>query len=478
MSISAIKNQEIKALKTEPTQLILIISFLIACLYAVVQGAAYRHQQTDMTTTFIAEQNKSIEVWRDRLVAVDNGTTTEADDRWAGLAMDVSFPAVAAPGPLSDLSHGVSDVRPHTGRLSLWRSVDRLFGNYQVQSPIDTAAGSFDLAFVIIFVMPLLMIALSYDALSDDKELGRLGLVLSQPISVRLLVLTRLRVRFMAIAVILAVALAIGLVSGATDNGGISERLPYFTIWFLIATSYFLMWAAVITWAISLKLRGETTALLLAGIWIVNCLAGPASLSATAESLYPTPSRLAFLSEAREASNSAYKSKADIMQGMLFDHPDLTADNYSIPEYIRTAFLVTRTVDQSVAPVLNRFDEVQAERRDFLSIFQYASPAALTLQAFNLSAGTNLERHLRFERSVRDFKQMIAEEVERNVLVGQRLTLTEYDNLPRYQNNEWSIGQVIEKTAAPIAFLLIIASLLGTIALKNLGRLQTRILEP
>lgn len=476
MSISAISNQEKHALRTEPMQRVLLLSFLLVCLYSVLQGATYRQSQADMVATFASEQNDRTQAWRDRLVAVESGSTAAADDRWAGLAMDVSFPATIEPGPLADFSHGVSDVKPATSRVSLWRSVDRLFGNYQVQSPIDIAAGSFDLAFVVIFIMPLLMIVLSYDALSEDRETGRLGLLLSQPVSVKQLIITRLRVRFLAVAAILLIALLVGLFTGATEKG-IGERLPFFALWVAVAASYFLLWAAVIAWAVSLSLKGETTALLLAGVWILNGLVGPASLSAAAESLYPTPSRLAFLSDARTASNEAYKSKSDIMQGMLLDHPDLTADNYSIPEYIRTAFLVGQSVDRSVKPILDRFDAVQSERRDFLSWLQYASPAVLTLQAFNLSAGTDLERHIRFERSVRDFKQTIADEVEGNVLVGERLTLAQYDGLPRFVQAPQSAVGVMKRLALPVGFLLLVAGFLGTVALKNLGRLQNRIRE-
>lgn len=476
MSIQAITAQEKRALKTEPMQLILLVAFLLAGLYAVFQGSSYRQAQADAVTSFTVAQEERNTAWRDRLVAVENGTTAPEDDRWAGLAMDVSFPATLKPGPLSDLAHGVSDVKPTTSRVSLWRSVDRLFGNYQVQSPIDTAAGAFDLAFVIIFIMPLLMVALSYDALSEDKELGRLGLLLSQPISVRQLVTARLKVRFGAVAAIVLLVSLVGLFAGSTGQD-IGARIPFMGVWLLVAGAYFLLWAAVIVWAISLNLKGETTALLLAGFWILNGLVGPASLSAAAESLYPTPSRLAFLSEAREASAAAYKSQADIMQGMLLDHPDLTAENYSIPEYIRTAFLVTKTVDDSVVPVLSRFDAVQAERRSFLSKLQYAAPSVLALQAFNLAAGTDLERHVAFEKSVRDFKQTIAQSVEGNVLVGERLSLADYDGLPRYENQAATVGRILGSIALPIVFLLLLSTLLGTIARNNLDKLQSRIRE-
>ena len=475
MSVAAILKQERRALFADRMQALLLLSFFALCMYAVLQGAAYRATAAEAVAEFQQEGEASASAWRDRIVAYEKGETTLEDDRWVGLAMGVYLPASAAPGPLADFSLGVSDMQPNTATVSQWRSLESVFGMYQFQSPLAIASGPFDLAFVVVFVMPLLMILLAYDALAEDRERGRLGMLLSQPVSVRDVVFSRLRVRLGAVLALLIVASVIGLIVG----GGLGPegRVLRFGLWLIVAISYFSFWAAVIAWVISLNRKSETTVLALAALWAVNGLVGPAVIAASAEAAYPAPSRLAFLSEARTASSKAYKSTADLMQGMLLDHPDLTVENYSIPEYIRTAFLVTNTVDKSVAPILDEFDAVHSARRAFLNKLQYASPAVLTLQAFNLTAGTDLARQKRFEREVRAYKLDLAKRVEPKVLADERLAAEEFDSFPRFSFEEASAGAVLKATFGPSVFLLIFGLLIWGLARVNLLKLQTRIRE-
>ncbi len=473
MTIATLSRQERRALLADRGTAALLVLFLALCLFALWQGHVHRAALVEGVASFQEEGNARAESWRARLASIESGDTTLEDDRWAGLAMGVYLAVSAPPGPLADLSVGVSDVQPMTATVSQWRSIENLFGIYQFQNPLALAAGPFDFAFVITFLLPLLMIVLAYDVLSEDRERGRLDLLLAQPVAIRDLAFARLGVRFGAVLVLWVGAALVGLAVG--EGEGRSVR---FAIWLTVAAAYFVFWAALITWVVSLFLRSETTLLALVAVWALSGMIGPAVLTAAAEAAYPAPSRLAFLSDAREAASDAYKSRADIMQGMLLDHPELTVDDYSIPEYIRTSFLVTRTVDAKVEPVLERFDAVLSARRSFLNRLQYASPAVLTLHAFNAAAGTDLERQKRFEREVRAYKKVLGDRVEPDVLADIRLTPEAYDALPRFAFKEASFGAVARTVLGPVFYLGAFAALFGFLARANLGRLQTRMKEP
>ena len=58
----------------------------------------------------------------------------------------------------------------------------------EIENPNRLLAGRFDLAFVIVFLYPLLILTLSYNMLSAEQEQGTLALTLSQPVSLRTLV--------------------------------------------------------------------------------------------------------------------------------------------------------------------------------------------------------------------------------------------------------------------------------------------------
>ena len=476
MIAPAILAHERRALLQDRIQVVLLGLFALICLFASIRGAENREAVEEAATTFEAEHLRKASEWREQVVAVESGKVTLEDDPWAGLAMNVAMPAVAAPGPLADFSQGVTDVHPFTARVSLWRSVDRLFGNYQFQSPNEIRAGKLDLAFAVLFIMPLLMIALAFGALSHDRDSDRLGLLLSHPISVRELVRSKLFVRLGAVFAILVVFLLAGLFIGA---GGVpdGERLGRFGFWFLAASGYFAFWAGAVHWFVSLNRKSETTAMMMTGFWVLNSLVGPAVLAAAAQLIHPAPSQMAFLSTAREVSNEAYRSRADVMEGMLLDHPELTVENYTIPEYIRVSYLVNETVDRAVEPVLKEFEAVQDRRQSFLSLVQYAAPAALAMRSMNEISSTDLARQVRFEGEVRDYKRAIARHVEAKVLAGERLTVAEIDAVPVYSFRESDLGAVARSVLFPVGYLFGLGLLAAALARRNLARLQTRFRE-
>ena len=138
---------------------------------------------------------------------------------------------------------------------------------------------------------------------------------------------------------------------------------------------------------------------------------------------------------------------------MLLDHPELTVENYTIPEYIRVSYLVTQAVDRSVEPVLDEFEAVQRRRQAFLSLVQYAAPAALAMRSINEISGTDLARQVRFEGEVRDYKRVIARQVEAGVLAGERLTVAEVAAVPTYSFRESDLGAVGRRVLFPIGYL-------------------------
>ncbi|NIP70531.1 MAG: ABC transporter permease subunit, partial [Planctomycetales bacterium] len=60
---------------------------------------------------------------------------------------------------------------------------------------MNLAAGSFDVAFVLIFVLPIFIVALTFDLLSKEKEQGTLALVLAHGVSVQTYVAAKVTAR-------------------------------------------------------------------------------------------------------------------------------------------------------------------------------------------------------------------------------------------------------------------------------------------
>ena len=102
--------------------------------------------------------------------------------------------ATLPPAPLAPLAIGQSDLLPYYFKVS---TDARETSSRRPRSRIRIAcsSGRFDLAFVLVFLYPLLILAVTYNMLSAEKEQGTLALALSQPISLGTLVTGKVMLR-------------------------------------------------------------------------------------------------------------------------------------------------------------------------------------------------------------------------------------------------------------------------------------------
>jgi ABC-2 type transport system permease protein len=84
------------------------------------------------------------------------------------------------PTPQRLLAAGMSDLQPDAWRLTLYGKEAR--GDSEFENPVNLVFGAFDLAFVLAFLLPLLVIALSFNLISGEREQGTLALQQAQPI--------------------------------------------------------------------------------------------------------------------------------------------------------------------------------------------------------------------------------------------------------------------------------------------------------
>ena len=153
--------------------------------------------------------------------------------------------------------------------------------------------------------------------------------------------------------------------------------------------AYGAFWFAIIGYVASSNRSGESNIVRLLLCWAGFTLIVPAAVTAIAEAIYPPPSRLAYLAEARRIEIETERREGGIASGFFIDHPELVVDDASeMPAYLRTAFFVTSTVDNATRPVLDAFERTAARRDDALALLRYVSPAIIAHGVFNEAAGS------------------------------------------------------------------------------------------
>lgn len=146
--------------------------------------------------------------------------------------------AVMPSAALAPIALGQTDLFPSQFKVTHQSKVSFLHNN-DIENPWHLQSGHFDLAFVLVYLLPLLIFALSYNLLSGEKEDGTLRLLLSQPLALPTLVAGKIAVRA---AVLLGAAVLVPLVVLLAAR---PEALaaPGATLWWaLLVGAYALFW--------------------------------------------------------------------------------------------------------------------------------------------------------------------------------------------------------------------------------------------
>lgn len=388
---------------------------------------------------------------------------------WAALPFSAESPIVLPPAPLADLASGRADLDPRTTTAFTFRRQHELFRHYEIDSPLALAQGRFDLAFVLQTLLPLLVIALGYGVLAEERERGLDRVLAVQQVPPRHLLAGRLLARaLLLLAPLLAVFAWLWLAGDATTG---HDQRTLRLAWALALTlGYFAFWWGLVAWIGTWHLREGQTLLALLAAWVLLVLALPALVGLVSRELHPPPSRFELIATARAHEIDGIKRGAALLGEYAHDHPELDPEaGGNLPAWATTLFLTTRLVDGAVAPVVQRFDGALAAQQQTVARWQFATPALMLQRGLVAAAGTDERRRGAFIGQARTHLVDFRERTGRMMLGGELLDAEALDALPTFAFAEPGDDVAWRAVRAPLGVLWTLALLLLALALRRAG---------
>jgi ABC-2 type transport system permease protein len=450
------------------------VAALLACtiLYGVHNGAAWVRFQTRTIHSAIADE-------AERHSHVKRGI----EDANAGRANPPSWKdprnpyavgyrlgsryATMPPAPLASLAVGQSDLLPYYFRVTV-NSRDTLMGHDEIENPVHLLSGRFDLAFVIIYLFPLMILALSYNLISGEKEDGTLAMTLSQPVSLRTLALGKIGFRASFVLSVGAILSIAGAVLSGVDllNG---EVVPRLAVWIGVVTAYALFWFGL---AIAVNARGyssATNAMALSGFWLVFVLLVPSLLNVVVKTVHPVPSRVEMIQAMRRASDEVVAQRSRVMAQFLEDHPELapatSADANA--QYAVRSVAMTEEMERRVQPVLEAFDDQVSRQQDMADRYRFLSPAVLTQAALYDLAGTGVHRYKHFLRLAGDYHQKWQGHIQPMMVKSVKLSPQQIDELPQWRYREEGTSDVLSRVWPNLTALASLAAVVIVLGIRS-----------
>ncbi len=219
--------------------------------------------------------------------------------------------------PLASLSIGQNDIRQAAQLVNI-RNLEEQKNSYELMNPYFQLLGNLDFSFLLIYLFPLIIIALSFNLWSEEKESGRWPLLSVQSDSPNRIIGAKLLLRF---AIILSIFFALLAIAILSLDLPLDSSLFIFTC---VSVLYICFWFSLSWWMISLGKSSSYNAITLLIAWILLTTILPATANSVVSYIYPVP--------------EAYETTIDSRDGyhVKWDQPkELAIDPFKklYPEY-------------------------------------------------------------------------------------------------------------------------------------------------
>jgi ABC-2 type transport system permease protein len=386
--------------------------------------------------------------------------------------------AILPTAALGPVALGQSDLFPSQFHVTSQSRV--VFMNpSDIESPWHLLSGHFDLAFVIVYLLPLLIFALSYNLLSAERENGTLRLLLSQPLRLRTLLAGKLTVRAAVLlgpAVLLPVAVLLAARHAGTTGLGSTGASSGATLWWaLLVGAYALFWFALVVAVNAFGASSATNAMVLVIAWVLLVLVAPVLLNLAVTQASPAPSRTELATRQRIVTAEAMKRHADLMS-TDYQHVGRGAvlvprdGKIEIAGRLLGNYLIEKEVDEAIRPALDRFDAQQARQQVLLGRFSAVSPAAVAYEGMTALAGTGTRRQARFEAQTVAYHEAWKRFFFARIDARDALAPPDFDRIPAFAWQEEPAGLVRGQAAWAVLQLLVPSVLLFGLAAWRLRR--------
>ncbi|MEW2921993.1 DUF3526 domain-containing protein [Muricauda sp. ANG21] len=367
------------------------------------------------------------------------------------MAVGNYHPRVAAmePQPLAFLATGQADLFTHYVKPKV--SGDDFALNFtEMTSPVQLLFGSFDLAFVFVYLLPLLIIAFSYNILSSEKESGSLRLLAAQPIGLRLWLLQKMGLRFFWLAVIVVLALTIAFLAIGMNPFG---QFQSFVGLLGLILAYMLFWFAI-AFLVNLMVGSSAkNAVALLGLWVVFVLLVPSVLNQLGNTLYPMPSRTLMINEMRILKAEATKKQDEILDNFLRDHPEYAINDSTQRRGFYHRYMASqKLLKEELGPVVNTYEEQIQRQQDWIGALKWISPAIIIQESLNKMAGTSTQDYESYRKQVVAFAGEWREHFMPFLYNNVEFSQEDYPNLPNFNYVHQSQDQLLS-----ISFALLIS---------------------
>ena len=293
---------EWRNLFAEKSFLILAVFFAATLIYGIYNTSSWIAQKSSENQNLIEKQEKGIAEKKEQVAKGYKGSTEPgkyvpdpSDPYTIGMGL---YNAVLPFAPSAVFSLGQSDILDSNAGVSVATLQRTKADKEGFENPLSFLSGHFDLSFVIVYLLPLFILALSFHLLSGERESGILQILLSQPLKLKNLLVAKVVAQFSLIILLILLTVFVGLFLGGISFVAEGFWARVF-LWIVVVFAYTLFWFSLAVFINSYGFSSSTNAIATSAVWLVLVLVLPSLLNILVSVIYPVPPRTETISAIR-----------------------------------------------------------------------------------------------------------------------------------------------------------------------------------
>ncbi|QIH40106.1 DUF3526 domain-containing protein [Flavobacterium sp. Sr18] len=398
-------------IRSRGTKIGLLFLFLI-CFISLLIGKQFQEKQAKNVQEAILYQKEHIA----------KNVNFHQDD--LGLLLYyLKFSLVNKSFPVNSLAIGQRDVNPSIQSVTI-RGLEGQKYDAELNNPNNLLLGNIDFSFVLIYLFPLLIIAFSYNLISEEKESGTWKIVVTQSQNTFLYILKLFYIRILSLTLLLTIVLAI-----AAFLLNIPLNISFLTF-YGISVLYLLFWFAICFFLVSLQMNSNFNAVILLTTWLFLIIILPALINTYIVNKYPIPEALELTVKQRNAYHEKWDmDKQETLDKFYTHYPQFK--NYLLPdkEFSWLWYYAMQQMGDDESAKESRDLESKLEQRNQSSqqITQFIPTLHAQMQ-LNEIARANLGNQLLFLKETKQFHEKLRLHFYPKIFDDEAVNKQKWDN--------------------------------------------------
>ena len=379
-----LKRELVFALRNRSLLIWMAVVFLLSSIAVGFGVQEVDHQKQTIQRLLLADQQ-------------DRSLESKKLSDWGSAAYYSFHLTYQPPSDFAFAAMGTRDTQPWKHRIRMLALEGQIYER-DVGNPSLAVVGRFDFAFLVAFIVPLVLIVLLHDLRTREVVAGRYHLIeanLRRPI-----VFWGLRASIPTLAIYLCLVLPL-LVAGVLEG---TDSLTL-----LLAAAgvlaYVVFWSHVCFLLSAWQKTGAVILMTLVCVWAVCTVVLPMSARYAIDRLIPLPEGAEILLLQRETVNDAWDLPRQTTMNAFFErHPE-----WSDYEPVESSFewqwyyAFQQVGDQKTEALSNAYREGRQKRDQIAKWASWLAPPSLIERWLQSLADTDTRAAIRYDQSVRDY---------------------------------------------------------------------------